>query len=102
MPVRKDRVPPTGPATSAKVIASFDVPAILALSTFAVSVSLPKGSIRLNDSVIVNPVALLPTGILIGGARATGDDLLEVTFGNLGTIETAAFQIGFDVRVNRL
>ena len=102
MPVRRDRVPPTGPATGAKVTASFDVPAILALSTFAMSVSLPRGSIRINDPVTVNPVALLPPGILIGGARATGDDLLEITFGNIGTVEAAAFQIGFDVRVNRI
>jgi hypothetical protein len=102
MPIRRDRVPPTGPATGGKVTATFDFPAILPLSTFSMSVSLPKGSVRLHDSVSVNPFAILPAGILIGGARVTGDDLLEVTLGNIGTVESAAFQLSFDVHVNRL
>jgi hypothetical protein len=99
MPVRRDRVPPTGPANGNKFEVSVDVEPIPPQSTL---VSLPPRSARFRDSVTVNPFDPPPIGIVLGGARISDADQLEINLGNLNTAPTSQMLMTFDVMIRRI
>ncbi|MFZ5892530.1 MAG: hypothetical protein ACOY0T_15830 [Myxococcota bacterium] len=102
MTVHKDRVPPTGPATSARFKVTIDHGTVPAQNTKASPAPLPAKSARLGDNVIVNPSAAMPSGLAIASVRVLAADSIEVILANVTTADVNAGSVPYDVLVRRL
>ncbi|MFZ5895557.1 MAG: hypothetical protein ACOY0T_31155 [Myxococcota bacterium] len=102
MTVHKDRVPPTGPATSARFKVTIDHGVVSAQNTKASSAALPGKSARLGDNITLNPSAAMPSGLAIASVRVAAADSLEIIVANVTTADINAGSIAYDVIVRRL
>lgn len=101
MPIRDDRLSPSGPRTRLDATATIDFPSIAAQTVAVQTATITNPGLAVTDQVLVLPQANLPAGLSIAYARVSAANTLTVALANVtaGAVDPPA--LTFDVIIFR-